>query len=156
MSISIEVEGLDAIEEALTSVAENLIPSAAEGMEKGLAMVERNAKQIVPVATGELRNSIRSEVRELATSVTGEVGSHSEYAVYVEMGTGPVGKASGGNGSPVKKSYRTGGWVYPVPGGGFRFTRGQPARPFLWPAWKANREKVLAAIRNAIKGGLRG
>lgn len=169
MSISIDIEGLDRIEEALTAAGESLIPSAAAGMKTGLALVERDAKKLVPAATGELRNSIRADVRELATSVTGEVGSHKEYAVYVEMGTGDVGRASGGNGSPVSKSYRTGGWFVPLgrsevmikdtiveAGKNGFWTYGQPARPFLWPAWKANKEKVLAAIRAAIQGGLGG
>lgn len=168
MSVGFDIEGLDAIEAALTAAGESLLPSAAAGMKMGVALVERDAKRECRVVTGELRNSIRSEVRELATSVTGEVGSHKEYAVYVEMGTGDVGRASGGNGSPVKKSYRTGGWFVPLAraekmikdtvveaaSNGF-WTHGQPARPFLWPAWKANREKVLAAIRNAIKEGLK-
>ncbi|MEA5016123.1 MAG: HK97-gp10 family putative phage morphogenesis protein [Candidatus Limiplasma sp.] len=175
MSISINVEGLDAVLEGLTAAVEGMIPSAAKGMEKGLAAVKSRAQRAAPHARGELEKSIAYEVVVQGDSVTGEVGSNKEYAVYVEMGTGPVGKASGGNGSGINVSYSTGeyifqrklkngkvvrfvtdGWVYPVPGGGFRFTRGQPARPFLYPAWKANKEKVLAAIRNAIKGGLKG
>lgn len=120
-----------------------MIPNAAKGMRNGLERVVREAKQVCPVDTGELLNSIRAEVNEYATFVTGTVGTNKEYAVYVEMGTGDKGRESGGNGSPVQASYRT-KW------GGMR------ARPYLWPAWKANREKVLASIRRAVLKGVRG
>ena len=167
--IEIDVEGLESVLEALTASSESLIPSAAAGMKKGLGLVERDAKKLCPVVTGELRNSIQSKVDEYATFVNGEVGSHKEYVVYVEMGTGDVGRKSGGNGSPVKKAYRTGGWFVPVgrseqmiadtvveaASNGF-WTNGQPARPFLWPAWKANKGKVQAAVRNAVREGLHG
>lgn len=141
--IRISVEGLSAVEQALSSLGEDMIPNAAEGMEQGLARVVREAKKLCPVDTGELRGSIRAEVNKDASAVTGTVGSSKEYAVYVEMGTGDKGRESGGNGSPVKASYRT-KW------GGMR------ARPYLWPAWKANREKVLASIRRAVLKGVRG
>lgn len=137
------MEGLSAVEQALSSLGEDMIPNAAEGMEQGLARVVREAKKLCPVDTGELRGSIRAEVNKDASAVTGTVGSSKEYAVYVEMGTGDKGRESGGNGSPVKASYRT-KW------GGMR------ARPYLWPAWKANREKVLASIRRAVLKGVRG
>lgn len=173
--IDVDVVGLDSVIAALEGAVGDLIPAAARGLEQGLDVVAREAKKNCPVDTGELRNSIRAQVDEYATFVTGEVGSHKDYAVYVEMGTGPVGKESGGNGSGVPVSYSTGeyvaqrklkngkivrfvtdGWFFPTRGGGYRFTRGQPARPFLWPAWKANKGKVLATIRSMIKKSLRG
>ena len=165
--IRISVEGLSAVEQALSSLGEDMIPNAAKGMQNGLKRVVREAKQVCPVDTGELLNSIRAEVNEYATFVTGTVGTNKEYAVYVEMGTGDKGRESGGNGSPVKASYRTGRWFVPLKktemiedtivkeSNGF-WTTGQPARPYLWPAWKANREKVLASIRRAVLKGVRG
>ena len=161
------MEGLSAVEQALSSLGEDIIPNVTEGMEQGLARVVREAKKLCPVDTGELRGSIRAEVNKDASAVTGTVGSSKEYAVYVEMGTGDKGRESGGNGSPVKASYRTGGWFVPLKktemiedtivkeSNGF-WTTGQPARPYLWPAWKANREKVLASIRRAVLKGVRG
>lgn len=165
--IRISVEGLSAVEQALSSLGEDMISNVMEGMEQGLARVVREAKKLCPVDTGELRGSIRAEVNKDASAVTGTVGSSKEYAVYVEMGTGDKGRESGGNGSPVKASYRTGGWFVPLKktemiedtivkeSNGF-WTTGQPARPYLWPAWKANREKVLASIRRAVLKGVRG
>ena len=100
----------------------------------------------------------------------GKLIANSDHAVYVEMGTGDVGRASGGNGSGVNVSYRHGGWFVPLPraavmlkdtilreGSGGFWTNGQPARPYLYPAYQQNRgklvEKIRAAIREKLKGG---
>ena len=60
--IRISVEGLSAVEQALSSLGEDMIPNVTEGMEQGLARVVREAKKLCPVDTGELRGSIRAEV----------------------------------------------------------------------------------------------
>ena len=169
MKIDLELEGMDELEEQLRGAIEGLLPSAAKGLEKGLARVETQAKDTCPRKTGQLRESIHFEVEQNGDGVTGTVGSAKEYSVYVEMGTGDVGRASGGNGSPVKVSYREGGWFMPLEAGKDKYiadtlveekspgfwTRGQPARPYLWPAWKANKQKVIADIQSAVKKGLR-
>lgn len=167
MKIDIGVDGAETVIQKLTSFSDDLMPNAAAGLKAGLETVAKDAKRLCPKDTGELRNSIRAEVSELYSSAVGKVSTNKEYAVYVEMGTGPVGKASGGNGSGKAVSYRTGGWFVPLKRGavmikdteveraskGF-WTYGQPARPYLYPAFKANKAKVVAAIRKAIKGGL--
>lgn len=170
MSISVSIEGLAAVEQALTMSVEGMIPDAEKGLRQGLELIKRSAKELVPTNTGELRNSITTDVMHVNDEeIVGDVYTPQEYALPVEMGSGEVGKASGGNGSPVKVSYRTGAWFVPLKRGavmmadtvleegseGF-MTRGQPARPFLYPAFKANRGKVAQMIRNAIKRGLRG
>lgn len=51
--------------------------------------VERNAKNIVPVDLGNLKNSIgHSDMRMLsAASMSVEIGPTAEYGQYVELGT---------------------------------------------------------------------
>jgi HK97 gp10 family phage protein len=46
--------------------------------------VEAHAKKVVPVDTGNLRNSIQSSFPDEFVAV---VGTHVEYAPYVEFGT---------------------------------------------------------------------
>jgi HK97 gp10 family phage protein len=46
--------------------------------------VEANAKNVVPVDTGNLKNSIDVEMESDTTAV---IGPHTEYAAYVEFGT---------------------------------------------------------------------
>lgn len=169
MSVNVSIEGLAAVEQALTMSIEGMLPDAEIGLRQGLEFIKRDAKKLCPKNTGELRNSITEDVMHTSDGVVGDVFTPSEYALPVEMGSGEVGKASGGNGSPAKVSYRTGAWFVPLKRGavmmadtvveegseGF-MTRGQPARPFLYPAFKENRSKVTQIIRNTIKKGLSG
>ena len=162
VSLNGELDGLDGLPETLTA-------AAAEGMRTGLLSMERTAKQLCPVDTGDLRGSIRAEVRVEGDTVQGKLTANSDHAVYVEMGTGDVGRASGGNGSGVQVSYRHGGWFVPLPRGavmvrdtilkdssaGF-WTYGQPARPYLYPAYQQNRGTLVEKIRAALCRGLKG
>jgi HK97 gp10 family phage protein len=53
--------------------------------------VRDRAKEKAPVDTGLLRNSIVAELQsQSATSVTWRIGSNVQYALYQELGTGPI------------------------------------------------------------------
>ena len=56
----------------------------SKALEKACFIVENTAKALVPVDTGNLRNSITHEVY----GNEGVVGTNVEYAPYVEFGTG--------------------------------------------------------------------
>ena len=58
---------------------------------KVVIMVEDEAKSLVPVDTGNLRSSIHPEVKVVGSSVVGRVYTQSEYASYIEFGTGIKG-----------------------------------------------------------------
>lgn len=47
--------------------------------------IEGQAKTVVPVDTGNLKNSIQTEAGD--SDLTKYVGPHTDYAVYVEYGT---------------------------------------------------------------------
>jgi len=49
------------------------------------SFIEGRAKEIVPVRTGNLKNSIMFEI--LKGGFAAEIGTHVEYAPYVEFGT---------------------------------------------------------------------
>lgn len=134
--------GLDEVLASLGDLQGRIEEGGQEGIAKGLQRVVRDAKMAAPVDTGELRQKILASVG----TTEGEVRAYAEHAPYVEFGTGPVGKASGGRG----KAYKTKGWTY-FNGENFVHTRGQPARPFLYPAFKANREKIIKDIAAAIR-----
>lgn len=72
---------LDKLEEKLKNVA---AIQATAGITKGCLRVERDAKILVPVDTGLLRNSITHNVE----GSIGEVGTSIEYAPNVELGLG--------------------------------------------------------------------
>lgn len=155
--------------DGLEGLSDKLVEAAASGMSTGLLAMERDAKKLCPVDTGDLRNSIHTEVSTDGGAVKGKLIANSDHAVYVEMGTGDVGRASGGNGSGVQVSYRHGGWFVPLARGavmvkdtilkdafaGF-WTYGQPARPYLYPAYRQHRDGLEKAIRAAMLKSLKG
>ena len=67
-------------------------------VEEACQLVEDRAKELVPVDTGALQESITTEIVETAKTVVGRVAPHEPYAAYVEYGTGQRGQASAGAG----------------------------------------------------------
>ena len=100
----------------------------------GLA-AENFAVRLVPVDTGNLRNSITHKVVENEVYI----GTNNEYAAYVELGTGKY--AEGGRKDP---------WVYQDEEGRWHHTDGQRAQPYLKPAVADHKQ----TYRNIIKDEL--
>lgn len=96
---------------------------------------EGYAKDLTPVDTGNLRNSITHKVLEDAVYI----GTNNEYATYVELGTGKY--AEGGRPDP---------WVYQDDEGRWHWTAGNPAQPYLKPAVADHKQ----TYRNIIKDEL--
>lgn len=90
-------------------------------LERCGSQAEGYAKDLVPVDTGRLRNSISHKVDDAEKVVY--IGTNVEYAPYVELGTGKY--VQGGRPTP---------WVYQDDNGNWHWTAGNPAQPFLKPA----------------------
>lgn len=100
---------------------------------------EGYAKDLAPVDTGNLRNSISHKVDESEPAVY--IGTNVSYAPYVELATGIY--AEGGRPTP---------WVYRDEEGKFHWTAGNPAQPFLAPAVKDHTKTYRNIIENELKG----
>ena len=114
------------IKKALMEVSEQALEEAA-------LLVEAQAKTLAPVGTGELRDKIDHNIKEVNGMKIAQVGSPLQYAIYIEYGTGE--HATNGAG-------RKGGWVYKGADGKFYFTRGMKAQPFLTPAFRRNKKNI--------------
>ena len=101
---------------------------------------EGYAKDLAPVDTGRLRNSISHQVDEGENAVY--IGSNTSYAAYVELGTGQY--AEGGRPTP---------WVYQDDNGNWHWTAGNPAQPFLAPAVKDHAQTYRNIIEDEMKHG---
>lgn len=140
----------------------------ARGLEKCGLVAEGYAKKLCPVDTGNLHNSITHTVD--SGEKAAYVGTDSEYAVYVEMGTGVH--------SPTPTS---GYWVYVVgneskksrtPGKRYTFeeakrivailrrkgldahmTDGRRATPYIKPAVADHAQQYQKIIKSELKGG---
>lgn len=101
---------------------------------------EGYAKDLVPVDTGRLRNSISHKVDDGEPAVY--IGSNTSYAPYVELATGIY--AEGGRPTP---------WVYQDAQGNWHWTRGNQAHPFLAPAVKDHQTTYRNIIEDELKNG---
>lgn len=104
----------------------------------GLA-AEDYAKRLCPVDTGNLQNSITHTADTAEKSAY--VGTNSEYAVYVEMGTGQY--VAGGRPTP---------WVYKDEKGNWHMTHGQRAQPYIKPAVADHSAQYKKIIEQTLKG----
>lgn len=110
----------------------------AKALERCGSQAEGYAKDLVPVDTGNLRNSISHKV-DTSAKVT-YVGTNNEYAAYVELGTGQYYK--GGRQDP---------WVYQDDEGNWHHTNGQRAQPYLKPAVADHKQTYRNIIEDELK-----
>lgn len=99
---------------------------------------EGYAKDLAPVDTGNLRNSISHRVDEKEKVVY--IGTNSEYGAYVELGTGKYYK--GGRQDP---------WVYQDEEGRWHHTNGQRAQPYLKPAVADHKQTYKNIIKDELE-----
>lgn len=132
---------------------------------------------LAPVAPsgGQLRGSIQMKTyKEDANTYVAEVFTNTQYAHYVELGTGPKGAADHAGISPeVSPSYTPSPWwihesqldvgvaeIYhwhyiDTPDGRFYICYGQAAQPFMYPALKDNEQTVLDILKDGYKEAIR-
>ena len=101
---------------------------------------EGYAKDLAPVDTGNLRNSISHTVDEDEPAVY--IGSNTSYATYVELGTGKY--TDGGRPTP---------WVYQDDNENWHWTAGNPAQPFLKPAVADHAGTYRNIMEDELKNG---
>ena len=107
-------------------------------LERCGSQAEGYAKDLAPVDTGNLRNSISHKVDDGEPAVY--IGSNTSYAPYVELATGIY--AEGGRPTP---------WVYQDDNGNWHWTRGNPAQPFLAPAVKNHAQTYSNIIKDELE-----
>lgn len=124
-------------------VKEEMQAAVLRALEKCGLTAEGYAKLLCPVDTGNLRNSITHQyVRESDAVHTEYIGSASEYAAYVELGTGIY--YPGGRKTP---------WVYQDAKGNWHLTHGQRAQPYLKPAVADHATQYRSIIESELKNG---
>ena len=132
------IQGLDKLRKKLDVLASDSIYEKALGQSG--AIVEATAMKEVPVDTGILRSSISTTVDMSKLEAT--VGTNLEYAPYVEYGTGLFATQGGG---------RNTAWSYQNSKGQWVTTKGQRAQPFLGPALRQNRDKIIEHFNKVLE-----
>jgi HK97 gp10 family phage protein len=128
------------LEDHSDEVYKELEAACQRALEKCGLVAEGYAKKLCPVDTGNLRNSITHTVSDNGERAA-YVGTNSEYAVYVECGTGIY--YPGGRQTP---------WTYQDENGDWHLTHGQRAKPFIKPAVSEHGEQYKRIIEAELKG----
>lgn len=89
-----KLQGLDELLAALSGLSGDIKTSCKKGLERGAKKVQKNAKLLTPVDTGNLRNSIKTKSESTQDGAEAQVFTNTEYAAYVEFGTGQRGRES--------------------------------------------------------------
>lgn len=127
------------LEDHSAEVYKELEAACQRALEKcGLAAVNY-ATKLCPVVTGDLRDSITHKV--IDSEKAAYIGTNSEYAVYVECGTGVY--YPGGRQTP---------WTYQDEKGDWHLTHGQRAKPYIKPAVAEHGEQYKRIIKAELKG----
>lgn len=122
-------------------VLEEFKAAVLRALERCGSEAEGYAKGLVPVDTGNLRNSISHQVDDGEPAAY--VGTNSEYGAYVELGTG-IYAESGGRPTP---------WVYQDANGDWHWTQGNRAQPYLKPAVADHAQTYRNIIEDEMKSG---
>ena len=128
------------LEDHSDEVYKELEAACQRALEKCGLVAEGYAKKLCPVDTGNLRNSITHTVSDNGERAA-YVGTNSEYAVYVECGTGIY--YPGGRQTP---------WTYQDENGDWHLTHGQRAKPYIKPAVADHAAQYTRIIEQELKG----
>lgn len=136
------IDGLDSLMSKLSEMGDTACLVATKAIETGARVIEGEAVLNVAVDTGYLRESIGTEAEDKGGTAVAEVYATAEYAPYVELGTGQRGEETNKN-SDVSVSYtmERNGKPY----------MGQPAQPFMYPAFVTGKEAATAQTVKVIR-----
>lgn len=159
----IQIDGVAELLAKLQSLGVNTDKAIHEGLMKAAAVVQRTAKKMCPVDSGELRRSIKVISKEPLVVI---VSTNNEYAVYVEFGTGTKGDPAVQHVNKaewwipadrvdpdVVEKYHLMKWSTSEEEGGKEFVRflAQEPQPFMSPAAALSEEKIKKRVAASLK-----
>jgi len=150
-------DSVDDLMKRLDDLGGDALAALEKGLLQAAKLVQGEAKKLAPVNTGELRERIFTSVHRDGADLVAEVAATAPHSVYVEFGTGPEGQKSPKDLPPdVNPTYRQDGWVYRREDTGeFVHTEGQPAKPFLYPAFKMHEHELQGVIADVLMQEMR-
>ena len=150
------IEGLNELLSTLDMLPELAAEAARDGMSKSALAISARAK--ANATDGAIAQAIDTETEVNGTRVRARVfvapaGFQTPlWPVFYEMGTGPKGIASGGDKYPLPASaYTQHPWVYfDEKLQHFVTTEGRYARPYMWPAYMAEKPFILPRVKDSV------
>lgn len=84
MAVQKRLTTVQVLSNRLPQIAAGLRPKASQIVRRTALSIEAGAKRVVPVDTGNLKNSLQTQ---MVSDLEAEVGTVVEYGPYVEFGT---------------------------------------------------------------------
>lgn len=140
MSLSIKLKGADKTNLLLSKVETYCKNELINGVNRAAGIVLSGAKGYCPVDTGNLRDSIHIRPATVGEPITASVYTATEYAPYVEFGTG-----------------RRGGYPYQTQLN-LSYDKdwpGQTAQPFLGRSLRENEKTIRTIVQESIDRALK-
>lgn len=151
------IEGLDELLAKLDMLPELAAMAARDGIQKSADDIVATATTLAP--DDQIAKKITAEADLKGTKAEGRVyvqqGDYvtTLWPVFVEMGTGPKGIASGGEKYPLPATaYTQHPWWYydeqlqrPVR------TSGRYAYPYLWPSYTEKKPYIMADVKEKVR-----
>ena len=147
MELEYKVEGLDSLLNKLNTLGVDTDKIVNKALHQGAQKIQSEAKRNIRAKqifdTGELFRSI--SVEQIPKGYA--VGTNLQHGVYNEFGTGLKGDPSVPH---TARKY----WRYRDENGNWHTSTGMKARPFLRPAFNANKRYVSKLVRSRLLGVL--
>jgi len=140
MKVSIKVEGNNAVIKNLDNTIKGMQVAVEDSINIAIAEITSDASNRVPVNTGRLKNAIDGAVIKKDDQVIGEVAARTDYAAYVEFGTGTLVDVPAG-----LEEY-----AIQYKGKGVKQVN-LPAKPFLFPAFTKQIAELPKEIEKQLK-----
>lgn len=150
---TVTIKNLDRLSKKLDKLSKLNIE---KNMTKAVSLVHAQAKGLAPVDYGFLKGSIHMSVKKNSNEVIGKVYTNSEYASFVEFGTGVKGKGTYPYSIPnLNLSYKSEPWLYyNERWNKWVCTHGQVAQPFMYKALHLHEETIKKLLKQDIKTSL--
>lgn len=129
----------------LPQMGANMAARVSQAVRKSAFDIEARAKSLAPVDTGNLKNTIKTDIA--GDGLSAEVTANADYAAHVEYGTRPH----------VIRPKNASMLAFKI-GGVTVFAKevnhpGTAAQPFMTPAAEQVRPAFIAAVKQAVERG---
>jgi len=154
--IEIKIKGDKEIVMKMENLSSGLKNMLVGNMWTATKQIQQKARRLVPVDTGDLRESIENVVRTTDKDITGIVGASQPYAAHVEFGTRP-------HWIPLKDPQKSAAFrkwckkrgLNPYAVARAIAKKGTKPHPYLIPAFEQLKQRVINSFKLLIERELK-
>lgn len=171
-----KINGLNSLLKKLDSLGGDIEETLFNSLNEAGKFVQREAKNECKVDIGDLKKSINCTTVQENNKISSVVSTNMPQAIYTEFGTGPKGEYTPvADKYPGNLNYHQGPWYihedkmeeigiadrYNFPyfigedGKKMYIMYGQPAKPFLYPALKNNKDEIVKNIKEDLQEAIK-